>query len=72
MRKTDQQTLFIRRTNTKYMKCEKEGYSKHHAETLRKNIYSKSRRNAKLRIYFCNECHLFHLTSAIGMTYKDD
>ena len=54
------------------MKCDKEGYTKGHAETLRKNIYQKSRRNTKLRIYRCPTCKIFHLTSCIGRTYDED
>lgn len=56
----------------KYLRCDKEGYSKAHVEKLRKNIYQKSRRSTRLRIYFCNECNLYHLTSEIGRTYKED
>ena len=47
------------------MKCEKEGYSKKHAEQLKTNIYKKARRTKKLRVYFCDECHLYHLSSSI-------
>lgn len=54
------------------MNCDKEGYTKGHAEQLRKNIYQKSRRSAKLRIYYCPDCFQYHLTSAIGRTYKED
>jgi hypothetical protein len=48
------------------MKCDKEGYTKGHVEQLRKNIYKNSRRNTKLRVYFCKDCSLYHLTSAVG------
>jgi len=48
------------------MKCDKEGYSKNHAENLRNNIYTKATRKTKLRIYYCKECFNYHLTSAVG------
>ena len=54
------------------MTCEKEGYSKKHAENLKKNIYEKARRTKKLRIYFCPECHLYHLSSSVGKVSRDD
>ena len=47
------------------MNCYKEGYSKAHAHKMRENIYKKSKRNTKLRIYYCPDCHLYHLTSSI-------
>lgn len=42
--------------------CDKECYSKHGAEAVRKNLYCK--RKIKLRIYQCDKCHQFHLTSS--------
>ncbi len=54
------------------MSCDKEGYTKGHAEQLRKNIYQKSRRNTKLRIYYCRDCFKYHLTSSIkGEAWED-
>jgi hypothetical protein len=43
--------------------CDKESYSKHGAEAVRKNLYGK--RKIKLRIYQCDKCHQFHFTSRI-------
>ena len=51
--------------NIRPMTCDKEGYSKKHAEQLKTNIYKKARRTKKLRVYFCPECHLYHLSSSI-------
>lgn len=47
-----------------HRECDKEAYSKHRAEEVRKNIYRK--RKVKLRIYHCKDCHNFHLTSSIN------
>ena len=42
--------------------CGKKSYTSHHkAEITRKTLYRN--RSCKLRIYQCNECHLWHLTS---------
>jgi len=53
-------------------KCDKDGYTKGHAETLKKNLYTHSKRNMKLRIYFCGDCHLYHLTSSINGSKQED
>ena len=50
--------------------CDKVGYTKHEAHEVRLSIYKK--RKKKLRIYECPECNLFHLSSSIGMTYKNE
>ncbi len=54
------------------MKCDKEGYSKAHAEKMKHNIYTYSKRNKKLRTYFCPDCHMYHLTSAVGIEKWED
>jgi hypothetical protein len=46
--------------------CGKVGYTRHHAETMRKNIYNKGKRKTRLRIYQCDKCFMFHLTSSIN------
>ena len=45
--------------------CEKNGYpSRRRAEAVRNSVYKQ--RKARLRIYECPKCHLWHLTSQIG------
>ncbi len=41
--------------------CEKKAYaSMHQAERVRQSVYKQ--RNTRLRIYFCPDCHFYHLT----------
>lgn len=47
------------------MKCDKEAYTKTHARIVRETIYKKSGRKKRLRIYLCNLCYYYHLTSTI-------
>lgn len=47
------------------MKCEKESYTKHRAEEIRNHIYKTRHTKKKLRIYKCDVCHLYHLTSNV-------
>jgi hypothetical protein len=43
------------------MYCDKEAYSKHRAEEVKRDV--QRRRNVKIRVYKCDRCHEFHLTS---------
>ena len=46
----------------------KNGYSKSQAVGVRNGIYKE--RPAKLRIYFCPECFMWHLTSVLEKSFK--
>ena len=52
------------------MECSsgKQSYTKTHIQEVRKSIYKT--RAKKLRIYECDECHQWHLTSTADKSYK--